>query len=233
MKDKKSFVCLLVFVFIVAGALIFFGCHASAKTTVSGISGNLRLSVEPGEHWQGKMKIFIFSVNKTPQMAAWIEDAQGHYIATITVTSRSAKQNWRSAPKEGRPEALPIWNHKTQNNTAQVDSVSAATSKGALDVQIGDDLLTNGEKCNVYLEVNHSFDYNDTWPEKKNDVNGQPSLLYHAQFTAGAPGNFTLSPIGHGSVNGTDGTIVHNLEGMTTALTIIKNASILTNGASQ
>jgi hypothetical protein len=106
MKNKMVLVCLFVFAFIVVGSLIFFGCNTVAKTTTTDIQDNLELSVEPGEHWQGKMKIFIFSVNKTPQMAAWIEDNQGHYISTVTVTGRSAKQNWRSAPEEGRPEAL-------------------------------------------------------------------------------------------------------------------------------
>jgi hypothetical protein len=145
----------------------FFGCNTEGKNPQSNIPNGMELSVEPGEHWQGKMKIFIFSVNMTPQMAAWIENNQGNYISTITVTNRSAKNNWMSAPKEGRPEALPVWNYKIQSNTAQIDSVSAATSKGAVDVQINNGLLVKGQEYDVYLEINHSFDYNDTWPEKK------------------------------------------------------------------
>jgi hypothetical protein len=213
----------------VVAATLFscFGCNTEGKNSQSNVPYGMELSVEPGEHWQGKMKIFIFSVNKTPQMAAWIENNQGNYISTITVTNRSAKKNWMNAPKKGRPEALPVWNYKMQNNTAQIDSVSAATSKGAIDVQINNDLLTDGQEYNVYLEINHSFDYNDTWPEKENDVNGQPSLVYHAKFIAGTSGRVKLNPIGHGSADGSDGNIVNGLAGMTTALTIIKDAGII------
>ena len=74
--------------------------------------------------------------------------------------------------------------------------------------------------------MNHSFDYNDTWRKTKNDVNGQPSLLYHAKFIAGTPGQTKLEPMGHGTADGSDGNIVLSLEGITTALAIIKNAYI-------
>jgi hypothetical protein len=205
------------------------GCNSEGKNKQSINTNGMELSVEPGEHWKGKKKIFIFSLIRTPQMAAWIEDNQGHYISTITVTNRSAKKNWISAPNEGRPEALPVWNHKIQNNTAQIDSVSAATSKGSVDVKIDNGSLINGQEYNVYLEINHSFDNNDTWPKKENDVNGQPSLIYHAEFVAGTDGRIKLNPIGHGSVNGFDGNIVQELSGMTTALTIIKDAYIIIN----
>jgi hypothetical protein len=206
-----------------------FGCNTEGKNPQLVIHNEMELSVEPGEHWQGKMKIFLFSVNKTPQMAAWLENDQGNYVSTITVTNRSAKKNWRSAPKEGRPEALPVWNHKIKNDSAQIDGVSAATSKGAIDVQIYNDSLINGQEYNVYLEINHSFDYNGTWPEKENDVNGQPSLIYHAKFIAGTSGRIKLIPIGHGSFDGSNGNIVTELDGMTTALTIIKDAYITIN----
>jgi hypothetical protein len=59
-----------------------FGCNTEGKNPRSNIPNEMELSVEPGEHWQGKMKIFIFSVNKNPQMAAWIENNQGDYIST-------------------------------------------------------------------------------------------------------------------------------------------------------
>jgi hypothetical protein len=218
-----------IFIFAIISAALFgySGCNTEGKrSNQTIIPDGIELSIEPGEHWIGKMKVFIFSINKTPQMAAWIEDNQGQYVATITVTNRSAKKNWRSAPKEGRPEALPVWNHKIQNNAAQIDGVSAASSKGAIAVQIDNDSLINGSEYNVYLEINHSFDYNATWPESENDVNGQPSLLYHAKFIAGMPGKIELYPTGHGSMDGSDGNIVEGLDGMTTALTIIKDTCI-------
>jgi hypothetical protein len=218
-----------IFMIILASLFCYFGCNTEGKNHQPIISNGIELSIEHGEHWLGKMKVFIFSVNKTPQMAAWLEDNQGRYVSTITVTNKSAKKDWRSAPKEGRPEALPVWNHKIQNNTAQIDSVSAATSKGAVDFQIDNNSLINGLEYNVYLEINHSFDYNDTWPKSGNDVNGQPSLIYHAKFIAGTSEKIKLDPIGHGSIDGSDGNIVKRLYGMTTALTIIKDTYIIIN----
>ena len=186
----------------------------------------MELSIEPGEHWNGKMKILLFSVSTTPQMAAWIEDNQGDYISTITVTNKGAQKKWMGAPQGGRPEALPVWYHKIPNNTAQIDSVSAATPKGAVAIQIDRDPLINGREYTVYLEINLSFDYNDTWPESNNDVNGQPSLLYRADFIAGTSERIKLEPIGRGSADGSDGYIVNSLGGMTTTLTIIQDAYI-------
>jgi hypothetical protein len=214
-------------ILIVALATLFScsGCNTGKKQIQSINSNGIVLSVEPGEHWKGRKYIFL---SRTPQMAAWLEDNQGQYVSTITVTNRSAKNNWLgNAPKEGRPEALPVWNYKIRNNTAGIDSVSSATTKGAVEVQIDNSSLQNGQEYNVYLEINHSFDYNDTWPKKDNDVNGQPSLIYHAKFLAGTSGRKELKPIGHGSQAGSDGKIVENFDGMTTALTIIKFANIV------
>jgi hypothetical protein len=210
---------ILIFVFVLAS---FFGCSSgSANNSQMIISTEMELSVEPGDVWQDQMKILVFSVDKTPQMAAWIEDNQGHYISTITVTKYSSKP-----PHKGRPEAIPVWHHKIPNDMEQIDTVTAATSKGSVGVPVDNGLLVNGRDYHVYLEVNHSFDYNDSWPKKSRDVNGQPSILYHAQFIAGSAGRTNLEPIGYGSNDGTDGNIVQGLEGITTALKIIKEAYI-------
>ena len=220
MKRIDLLVCVIT-------AIALFGCVGGNKKNSSINLNGIELSIEPGEKWLGKKKILIFSSDRTPQTAAWIEDNQGNYISTIIVTNKNAKRKWISAPKEGRPEALPVWNNKIQNNTAQIDSVSAATSKGGVDVQIDNDSLLNGQEYNVYLEINHSFDYNDFWTEKNSGVNGQPSLIYHAKFIAGTSGKTELKPIGYGSVDGSNGNIVNGLDGMTTALAIIKDVYII------
>jgi hypothetical protein len=106
----------------------------------------MELTIEQGDHWQEKMKVLLFSVKKTPQLAVWIEDKQGNYVSTITATSKSAKNNWKSAPKEGRPEALPVWNHKRQNSTEQIDIVSSATPKGKVDIHVDNGSLENNGK---------------------------------------------------------------------------------------
>ena len=204
--------------------LCSFGCTKYGENPQTIIPGGFELSVEPGEYWTGKMN---FLMNRTPQMAAWIENDQGHYVLTITVTNKGAKNSWIFGPKEGRPEALPVWNHKKQTSTDRIDAVSSATPIGAVDVNIDNSTLKPGKEYNVYLEINHSFDYNDTWPKRENDVNGQPSLIYHAKFIAGKSGRVKLNPIGQGSVDGSDGNIVPELKGLTTALAIVKDAYII------
>jgi len=228
----KKYCLSLLFIIINAIILLcFIGCNSGSKHKSSINLGGIELSVEPGERWLGKKKIFIFSLDRTPQMAAWIENAQGNYVSTIIVTNKNAKNKWISAPKEGRPEALPVWNNKIQNNIniSQIDSVSAATSKGAVDVIIDNNSLINEQEYSVYLEINHSFDYNDFWTENNSGVNGQPSLVYHAKFIAGVPGRIELKPIGYGSVDGSDGNIIFGFNGITTALEIIKNVYLTVN----
>jgi len=202
--------------------------QAVGQTSVQNVHDTMKLIVEPGEHWLGKMKIFIFSVQKTPQMAAWIEDENGQYIATITVTSRSAQKNWRSAPKTGRPEALPVWSHRQQHGQTpdDIDAVSTATQKSSVEAKIDRGVFVNGNTYNVYFEINHSFDYNGRWTKDNSGVNGQPSLVYHAQFIAGQPNRVQLIPTGHGSVNGSDGNITRELETFTSALNIVKNVYV-------
>jgi len=216
-----------------AGVFLFlnFSCQTPNDKPVTAINSSMELIVEPGEHWLGKMKVFIFSITNAPQMAAWIEDEEGRYIATITVTNRSAKKNWRAAPEEGRPEALPVWNHKQQDNSAphDVDTVSTATSKGSVEAKFDRESLIEGNTYKVYLEINHSYDYNDYWTKDNSGVNGQPSLIYQAQFVAGQPCHLSLEPMGYGSVDGSNGTINSGLGSFTTALGIIKDASIIVN----
>jgi hypothetical protein len=123
---------------------------------------------------------------------------------------------------------LPVWNHKRQYSIAeQIDIVSSATPKSSVKVFVDNNLLTNGQEYNVYLEINHSFNYNDYWTENNSGVNGQPSLIYHAKFTAGNAERIKFEPIGHGSVDGSNGNIVNELDTFTTALKIINNAYII------
>jgi hypothetical protein len=192
------------------------------------IQNNIKLIIEPGEYWQNKMKVFIFSINKSPQLAAWIEDNNGNYVSTIAVSEKSAKGNWISAPKEGRPEALPVWSHRQQNFSvsADLDAVSSSTIKGSFETNIDKKLLVDGNTYNIFLEINHSFDYNDHWTKDNSGVNGQPSLVYHAQFIAGQPFRIPLVPTGHGAVDGSHGNINSELASLTGALHIVNDAYI-------
>jgi hypothetical protein len=161
-------------------------------------------------------------------MAAWIVDENDHYVTTVSVTERSAKKNWKAAPDEGRPEALPVWNHSLPSSLTSdsLDAISSATKQESVSAALDETRLIPGNTYTIYLEINHSFDYNDTWTKDNSGVNGQPSLIYQAQFTAGTSERRELVLIGHGSVDGTNGIIDKNVEQFTTALNIIEAAWI-------
>jgi hypothetical protein len=224
---KKFLIVFLSLVIISFSA----GCQGSGDSlseTQRGIDSSITLNVEPGISWQGSMKILFFSIKKNAQMAAWITDENGNYVSTISVTERSAKKNWKAAPNEGRPEALPVWNHALPKNITEdsLDVISSATAKSSVSTSVDENSLIPGNTYNVFLEINHSFDYNDTWTEDNSGVNGQPSLIYQTQFVAGQSGKINLALIGHGSVDGSNGNINPNLEHITSALSIIENAWI-------
>ena len=194
----------------------FFSCNSTARKIVHK-NGNIDLIIEPGENWGGPR-------NFGPQLALWIENGNGEYIATIYVSSKSTRRNWR-------PEALPVWRHKMQNDDPiNIDAVSSATPKAEqfpVPAYIDGDLLVEGQEYNVFLEINNSFDFNDFWSRNKTGVNGQPSLVYHGRFVGGEKHNVVLTTIGHGSFDGSNGNITNGFEGFTTALTIISNVYIM------
>jgi hypothetical protein len=200
---------------------------SNASPTLATAGNIVRLVVEPGTHWVGSLRFLIFNMKKMPQLAAWVEDESGNYISTILVTNRSGRQNWRAAPREGRPESLPVWTHRIESAPAvTVDTVSSATPRGHVRADINTNLLVSGNTYNVYLEINHSYAYNDTWTEENSGINGQPSLIYHAQFVAGQRETVALVPIGYGSVDGSHGNISYSLENLTTALTIARSVQL-------
>jgi len=191
------------------------------------------ICIEPGENWTRTMWIAFIPVKKAPQLAAWIETEEGEYIATITVTQSCSKQKWAGNPEGGRPESLPVWIHAKTKAKANVDDTTSATPKEGVTAGTDVNGLIEGNRYRVLVEVNASYDYNDTWPKEAKEgeanysgVNGQPSLIYEALFTAGESGTVFLEATGQGSVDGSSGEITRNLDGLTSALTIIKSAYV-------
>lgn len=187
----------------------------------------ISVQVEPGEHWHSRMWILIFPVKKSPQLAVWIETTQGEYVDTLTVTGRTAEQNWRSAPEGGRPESLPVWTNAAA--AADLDAASSATPEGRVQMEMNLSGLEPGRQYVIRAEVNHSFDYNERWPKKAREgdpgysgVNGQPSIVYEGILTYEPGYRVVLQPTGQGSVNGLDGICKKDLDGLTTALDIVE-----------
>lgn len=203
-------------------------CGAAMPATAE----NLSLRIEPGPRWEETTWLFLYRLTHHPQLAAWIETVDGRFVRTLLVSDSAARGSWRGNPSGGRPDALPVWYTASQAlERGTVDAASSATPTGAVSAGYRVAELKTGEQYIIRLEVNNSFDYNEHW--KKNarkgsaswsGVNGQPSLIYEAVFTAGKAGETRLVPVGQGSVDGSDGRIRPGLDGLTTALHIVGEA---------
>lgn len=212
------------------GVLALFAVNAMAETA-------LEVSVEPGKNWKTLSFIGVFPVRHAPQIAVWIEDGDGNFVKTVSATKSAAAGTWRAAPETGRPDSLPVWLHASKRGATSVaqtpDAVSSATPDAGLNASAATGELANGATYVVRLEVNTSFDYNDAWPKKAKEgtvgysgVNGQPSIVYEGRFTAGVPATVELVPVGTGSIDGSDGAMKSGVGGLTTALGLIRKATV-------
>lgn len=208
----------------------------------------VEITIEPGENYLHNFPIFwIFSVKNPPQIAIWSETPEGEYLETLMITERTGRQSWRKAPGDSerkkdirRPEALPVWEHRrgipvTDPEFILPDAVTQATPKKGLNV---DCRLPDTGEVVLYLEINHSTDFNDFYtsdaaPDRSQYSggpwgSGQPSLVYRARISSsesgGSDSGFTL--IGHGSPDGSDGSIDPELSGITSALSILDGIRI-------
>lgn len=195
-------------------------------------TGMAKLNVLPGKKWA--VRSFVF-MKHTPSYAGWIETVTGEFVATLLVSGKAGSGGWIGAPEGGRPESLPVWYHAAlvAPEAPEIDAVSAASSTDGATAETGLESLEPGREYVVFFEINHSFDYNDTWAKggKPGDpawsgVNGQPSLVYSSRFVAGKAETVSLTPIGHGSVDGSNGDIEPSLDGMTTAFDIAKTITL-------
>lgn len=203
------------------------------------------LEIHGGEAFTHKLQIMpLIKVNNPPQIAAWCETPGGEFIGTLFVTDRVATGNWRSAPADSTPskeisreEALPVWSH-TEARTP--DAVTSATPKGDFAVRTA--LPPSQSRVVVYVEVNNSGDFNETYPADAPRGSesysggewgsGQPALVYAAtvamaNLTSAGGGVYQLELIGHSSADGTDGRIREDLSGVTTARRIIEKIELV------
>lgn len=179
--------------------------------------------IAPGSEWKGKFP---------PQFALWIQNENGKFCRTIFATKKASKNKWIFAPKDGRPESLPVWYHSCKKryileSENEIDAVTSATPKGSFEIARKIQ-LAEGEKYFVYAEVNKSFDYNEFYPEnaEKNSaeysgVNGQPSAVYRAELSFENP-DAELELFGTGSLDGKSGLVEDKTETLTTAKNLVE-----------
>jgi hypothetical protein len=152
-----------------------------------------------------------------PSLAIWA--ASDQLSETIFVSRKVAEGRYFGARE--RPENLPVWQGVEQGS---VDAVTAATPKpGPSELLWHPPEAFQAGPFDVLVEVNASFDSNETWPDK-GGVNGQPSLIWRASLPAlpSEPVTVEAQLVGHGRLDGADAAMVEGeLEGFTTARTLI------------
>ncbi len=170
-----------------------------------------------------------------PQMAFWLEDTSGKFIATIYVTRKSGTQSWHGLGSVRRQSALPVWSHSrgikakdglympTREHPVP-DAETGATPRSAFSKSIKLPDSVKLETCYVFAEVNSSFDYNDTYTSQTDpNYSGQPSLVFKGKIAMLNDTNtVVLKTVGHGQAQGADGKVYTDLSGITTALNIVK-----------
>ena len=155
--------------------------------------GRLVLSVKDGKHWRHSFRVMLVAkVVTEPQMAFWLEDTAGNFIATIYVTHRAATDDWRASigqdrSKLKRPSALPVWRHKHRAGGVQpastctdchalrraedksprdneaLDAITSATPPAGFTREW---MIPQGLKPGVYVlkaEINQSKDFTDLY----------------------------------------------------------------------
>jgi hypothetical protein len=227
----------------ILGTMALSGCRSSLELN----RGAIEISVRSGPNWDHRHPLFLgLAMYTQPQIAIWAEDANGTYLGTLFVTKKSATQGWLPSVGENvqagdirRPEALPAWSHRRgvvysdglfmpTSARPVVDAVTAATPKG--DFSLAIEPAGESGTIRLFAEFNQSLDFNDAYPEgaKRGEAgysggkfgSGQPSLVYEADLDSGTDGvDFVL--VGHGSADGSDGTIDPDLSGITGAKRIV------------
>lgn len=209
--------------------LFILGFHGAAADELQKV--DLSVGVTPGSEYTHTKWFVLIPMKLTPQMAFWIEDSQGRFVNSIFVTEKAAEGSWKGGGDITRPEALPVYFHHKRSITS-ADALSGATPKQreAESREWSRTLHLKPGKYRIMGEINASFDYNDAYRKQKGNVNGQPSLIYSAEFEVPpggivSPETLALHPIGHGAPQGKNGDIVHTIEGFTSALKLVNEVS--------
>ncbi|MBN2510755.1 MAG: hypothetical protein JXB03_10775 [Spirochaetales bacterium] len=227
------------FFLVILGIFALCACSAVPFET---IGGDLVITVNPGEEWLHR---FSFFKKNTPTFAVWLEDENGQYLDTLFATRKIATEGWIFNNGNKRIESLPVWSH-LQNTDGQdlptlptkdrplPDSITGATPKNETHIIVRPH--NPGRPLYIFLEINHSTDFNQYWPENAQEGgpqwtggsggSGQPSLVYRALIDPSDEGPWILELVGHGSPDGSSGMIYPDVSSITSALYIIDSITV-------
>jgi len=213
--------------------------------------GDLLARIEQGEEWLHDFPLFMGITKKNPpQIAIWLEDTTGNYLATVYASHKIATGSWQAAGGNPRKEALPHWDYVrglqsisssnvSGNRPALPDGVSGATPRSGFSVKLRPTSVSNGSltRFTLKVEVNHSTDFNPAYPKtaSKGDANysggkegsGQPALVYAVDVNLlSGEKAFEAVLTGHSSPDGSDGEVYPDVSQCTTALNIVKRITV-------
>ena len=215
-------------------------------TTRYDIKGRaLSIEVKAGEHYTGLgPEVFGVQLTTVPQMAIWVEDTRGNYLETLYVTKRGATGTYLAdllgKTEVRRPEALPHWSHQRgvaapdglfvpSKATPLADAITGATP--LYNYNVNTTLESKEQKIVVKMEVNRSFDYNDTYTRTAfpddpiysgSGHSAQPSLIYAVEVDLNNADRYSImSLLGRGHHSGQHGEIITDLSGVTTAKQLV------------
>lgn len=81
---------------VMAWILPFVLLGSCDKELVEYEKGSVEIVVERGDAWLHDFPLFLGIKRKNPpQIAVWIEDAQGRYLSTVYASSKIATQSWQ------------------------------------------------------------------------------------------------------------------------------------------
>lgn len=228
--------------------LWFISLSSCQKELIEYEKGDVKVCIEQGEEWLHDFPLFLGIKKKNPpQIAIWLEDAQGNYLSTVYATHKIATQSWQASGGNRRKEALPHWCHSRGVKYADglylptkkeplTDGISGATPHGSFEIKLSPAAAL--KKFIVKIEINHSTDFNDAFHKsaKEGDANysggkegsGQPAIVYAANVDlSSGDKSFEANLIGHSSPDGSSGKINADTSELTTALHIVKRITVL------
>ena len=217
------------------------------KELVEYEKGSVEIVVERGDAWLHDFPLFLGIKRKNPpQIAVWIEDAQGRYLSTVYASSKIATQSWLAAGGNRRREALPHWCHSRGVQYADglylptkseplADGISGATPRG----RFRPEALARGGARSVRRkgrgEPFDRFQRNLSRIGQGGEPgysggrhgSGQPAVVYAADVDLSSGSEeFEAVLVGHSSPDGSSGGIDPDISGLTSALRIVERITI-------
>ena len=196
---------------------------------IAELDGGQRLvGRHPGEGADTAVSLLIRfgdEIGQVPAVAVWAETTNGSMIETLflpTELAYSEDVTW-AGKQSKRHHLLPIWRHRHTlvsgvDPKGKIDAYTAATPEHAFTL---DQYLNSGEEGRfvICVEVNVLGDNNEAY---KDELHGQPSLLYTAYVDASEGAKYQLLELtAHGGEAIESGTLNYDFDGIDTARQIV------------